>query len=131
MPYVYSTLSQDVVYTNFVKSGNDLQIPHDEVRIRGGAHVIDEKTLVTPLGKRTEITDEQHEILKRNEVFKRHVKNGFIVVQDNRQKAEKVAKEHMEAKDKSAQMTPEDFEALRKNGEPGKIPAKVQNKKGE
>jgi len=131
MPYVYSTLGQDMVYTNFIKSGNDTNLPDEEVLIKGGAGVINKQTLITPLGIRTEITDRQHEVLKRNETFKRHVKNGFIVVQDNKQKVEKVVKEHMELKDKSAQMTGKDFEELRKNGEPGSVPAKIHGKKGE
>jgi len=128
MPYVYSTLGQDMLYTNFVQGGNDLKQPIAEVLIRGGAHVMNNKTLITPLGTRTEITDAQHEVLKKNVIFQMHVKNGYIVVQDNKQKIEKVVKGHMEGKDKSAQMTAEDFKKLRENGKEGEIPAVVSDK---
>lgn len=124
--YVYSTLGQDMVYTNFVNKGNDLKVPFEEVLIRGGAHVINHKTLITPLGIRTEVTAAQYEMLKRNTVFAQHVKNGFIVVQDVKQKVEKVVEKHMESKDESAQMTKADFERLRKNAKEGEAPAMVK-----
>ncbi len=131
MAYVYSTLGQDMLYVNFVKGGNDFNLPVEEVLIKGGANVINKRTLITPLGIRTEITDKQHEILKRNGVFQLHVKNGFIVVQDVKEKVEKVIQREMQSKDDSAQMTHKDFEKLRKKGKEGEIPAKIADKKGE
>lgn len=106
MYHVYSTLGQDNVYTGY-RSTHDLPVAESRIVIYGGTGVIN-KNLITPHGILTSISDEDYEILKKNHDFNRHVENGFIVVQKQQEKVEKVVKS-MQPKDGSAQLTPEDF----------------------
>lgn len=48
--------------------------------IRGGSGVVDKKTLVTPVGVPTEITDEALEKLLQIEAFNDDVKDGYIKI---------------------------------------------------
>lgn len=90
MPYIYSTLSADVVYTTQL----------GDILIAGGANIPDQH-LLTPYGKVTQVTDEQYEALKGVEVFNTHVDNGFIHADANKEDAEKVAAD-MAGRDDSA-----------------------------
>lgn len=92
MFYVYSTLSANQNY--------------DGVHIAGGTGVANSRTLVTPRGMVTPVTEEQLAILKNNRVFNIHQKAGYIDVQNKEVKPEKVAK-NMADKDKGAQETKE------------------------
>ena len=107
MPYVFSTLSSDMDYTNHVDGGADLPIELPPVRIKGGAGVADSR-IVTPRGVVTEVTDEQLEYLKANAVFRVHMANGFITVETKKADPEKVAA-NMTGRDASAPMVPEDL----------------------
>lgn len=51
-----------------------------EIRIEGNANVVNPMTLKTPTGTVTEISDEDLELLKKNEAFQRHVARGFMRV---------------------------------------------------
>lgn len=97
--YIYSTLSADVVYTTLA----------GDILIHGGANIPD-KHLLTPYGKVTKVTDEQYEALKKVEVFKTHVENGFIRADKNKEDAEKVASD-MTGRDESAPDTEESLMA--------------------
>lgn len=105
--YVYSTLSQDVAFAkrNRGQAGGPASTEF-RVVIRGGANVMAKRTLVTKLGERTEVTAEQLAFLEEDVRFKRFVANGFLKVMAIREDADEVAQE-MEAKDKSAQKTPD------------------------
>lgn len=108
--YIYSTLSSTMNYENSTKGGGDLPIPTGSVVIQGGANIPD-KFLRTPDGAVvTPVTEKELEILNANEVFRKHVENGFIVVSDKKRDTEVVAAD-METRDKSAPLVDADFEA--------------------
>lgn len=105
--YVFSTLANDQMYTNWEKGGNDVPIKGFQCLIKGGTGVAN-KRLVTPLGVATEITDEELGELEKNPSFVDHKKNGFITVRSKKAEAEKVATD-MNLKDESAPMTNADY----------------------
>jgi len=137
MPYVYSTLSSDNAYTFYEKDGsNKNAAPHSihkvkkKILIKGGTAVAQstpERGIYTPYGVVTEITESELNLLlggltvkeikerpledhphKGNPVFKKHLKNGFLRVDDKKIEVEK-AVANLEAKDQSAQKTDKDF----------------------
>ncbi|WP_019573349.1 hypothetical protein [Curvibacter lanceolatus] len=105
--YVYSTLAADTTYKEWVKT-SDLHIEARSVTIKGGTGVANDR-IVTPLGVRTEIDAELVEVLKANEIFKLHQKNGFVVIEDVAEDPEKVAAD-MTSADNSAPLTESSFE---------------------
>lgn len=125
--YVYSALGQDTLYTGYIKTV-DLPVVQRQVYIKGGVGVSN-KNLITPRGVRTEVSDEDHEFLRNNEVFKKHVKNGFITMEKYKANAEKVAINSLQEKDGSAQKTPEDFEKERQSLPEGMRPAPLKSRK--
>ena len=107
--YVYSTLASDVAYTNHTPGGGDMPIELPPVHIKGGAGIANDR-LVTPRGVVTEVTEEQVEYLRQNEVFKLHEKNGFVEVSASRVDPDTAAAD-MTGRDNSAPLVPEDFKA--------------------
>ena len=105
--YVFSTLANDQLYTNWTAGGGDVPIKGHAVLIKGGTGVANDR-LITPLGVSTEITDYDLEELEKNPSFKDHEKNGFIVVKAKKAEAEKVAAD-MNLKDESAPLTESDY----------------------
>ena len=103
--YVFSTLACDQLYTAWTPTSNDMKEKGHQVFIKGGAGVANDR-IITPLGVMTEITEDQFAILQQNEDFKRHVKAGFLTVQDKKHDVEKVAAD-MNRQDPSAPKTPE------------------------
>ena len=75
--FIFCTLASDVAYTNHAQGGGDMPIELPPVVIKGGAGVANDR-IVTPRGVATEVTEEQVEYLRQNEIFKLHEKNGFI-----------------------------------------------------
>lgn len=115
--YVYSTLSSTMNYENSGKGGGDLPLVTGHVVIQGGANIPD-KYMRTPDGAViTPVTEKELEILQANEVFRRHVENGFIKVSDKKADAEVVAAD-METRDQSAPLVDADFEAA---GQPAPV----------
>ena len=111
MPWVYSTLSNDSIYTNYHNdTPNKLPVPIGEqsVLIKGGSGLPDQKTLVTPYGIGTQITEDQLKLLKNNSLFMFHVDKGFITVANRKFDPEKAAAD-METRDLSAPLVPADF----------------------
>lgn len=113
MPQVASTLTSDVKYTlwHAQKGGVNREIAH--VTIHGGhgvAHKLDNGGIITPVGKLTSVTDEQLDMLKKDEVFQTHLKNGFVRIIENDRKIEpeKAAKD-LETKEPSAPLDNADF----------------------
>ena len=124
MPYVYSTLSSDQVYTLYhTEEGRIPKIVY-KVHVKGGANVAS-KQLVTPLGVATRITEKQKELLLENRVFKIHVENGFVCLRDDVKEVdiEKIIAEGMETRDASAPLVDADFEE-------GSAPSKGKKAKG-
>lgn len=138
MPYVYSTLACDNAYTFYEKDGsNKNAAPHSihkvkhKILIKGGTAVAQstpERGIYTPYGVVTEISEQELSLLlggltvkeimeqplenhahKGNPVFKKHLKNGFLRVDDKKLEVEK-AVATLESKDLSAQKTDKDFE---------------------
>jgi hypothetical protein len=105
--YVYSTLASDVAYTNHMAGGGDMPIELPPVVIKGGAGIANER-LVTPRGIVTEVTEQEVEYLRQNELFKMHEKNGFVEVSESRVDPDTAAAD-MTGRDNSAPLVPEDF----------------------
>lgn len=121
MIYVLSKLSNSQCYTKWAKGTNGINQIVEKVLIKGGADVINKKTLETPSGVVTEITETQLEILKENPDFQRHCENGFISYYstkiDEEKKEEKAAEM---AKDNSRQKTPKDYKKAKGKAKPVK-----------
>jgi len=127
---VYSTLTRDQRYTNYVPGGGDLPIAAGSVLIKGGANLAN-KHLITSRGEVTEITFAEYDMLKTNEDFKRHVANGFIYVDDSGRKAAPVdhVVDDLVARDDSAPLVPEDFHEKSEFGDKPPVVNAVVNDK--
>lgn len=110
MPFVFSTLTADQLYTVYQKQVSDGAPPvvDKQVFINGGANLAN-RVLVTPRGAVTEITDEQKKILLSCQAFLEHKKNGFVTIEDKKADVDDVS-ENLIARDSSAPYTPADFE---------------------
>ena len=107
--YVFSTLTANQKYPTWTKvHGRDLPNMESYVLIRGGAN-LPPKTLVTPKGVMTKITDEQYGRLRESPGFKQHLENGFLSVEDAPHDVDDVVS-GLKEKDTSAPMVPKDFE---------------------
>jgi len=104
--FVFSTLASDVAYTNHAQGGADLPIDLPPVLIKGGAGVANDR-IVTPRGVATEVTEEQVEYLRANQVFQLHEKNGFVMVSESYADPDTVAAD-MTGRDNSAPVVPQD-----------------------
>ncbi len=104
--YVYSTLTCDNEYADYVKNGDQQSIAH-KVLIKGG-HGVMNKNFMTPLGVVTEVSDEDMAFLMRNDHFKFHMDGGFIKVEKKKMETEKVAAD-MKRRDKSSPIVPSDY----------------------
>lgn len=111
MAYITSTLTTPVEYTLYKDLPGKARAVAASVRINGGANVADKRTIVTPQGVCTQVTDEQLELLRKHPLFKEHEKKGYVAVVETRYKedAEKAAKD-LQPKDGSAPKTPQDYE---------------------
>ena len=104
MPYITSTMSAGVKYAVYGKTAGGLPKVVKEIEVKGGANVTD-KTLYTPTGVVTKVTDEEMELLKNHPVFQMHQKAGFV-------KVSKLGGENtknLQKEDNSAQPTAETF----------------------
>lgn len=119
--FIVSKASQSIEYVGWSKGRNGLNKKEMSVTIKGGAHVIDKKTLTTPNGVVTEVTDEQLAFLKSNSSFNRHCKAGWMSIEKSKAAAEKLADkkdlddEGFVKKDGGSQLTKEDYERMGKN----------------
>ena len=116
MVYIISRASQDIEYTDWAKSRNGANIKKRSVIVKGGANVLNKKTMETPKGVVTEVVGEDWKFLQSNSAFNKHVNGKWMVVCKTKAEAEKKA-EKAETnedgsikKDGSAQLTKEDFE---------------------
>jgi len=108
--YIYSTLSASVRYAASEPGGADVPVPTDGILVAGGTNVAN-KNLITPRGAVvTEVTEEQLERLRNDEVFKLHQANGFVTISSKLEDGEKVASADLEGRDASAPLTPEDYD---------------------
>lgn len=110
MMYVISTMASSVEYCLYDTSRKDINVLKDSVVIVGKTGVANKKSLEALTGGTiTPITEQQYSWLKDNPLFKQHEKNGFIRVEKTKMSAENKAEKEAEVKDKSAQLTAEDF----------------------
>lgn len=110
MLYIVSTMSTSVVYCRYDNSRKDINVLKDSVEIKGKTGVADKKTLTAINGGTiTPITEQQYAWLKDDPLFKLHESKGFLRVEKSKMTAENKAERNAEVKDKSAQLTKEDF----------------------
>ena len=125
MAYIVSKASQSIEYAGWSKGRNGLNKKEMSVIIKGGANVVDKKTLTVSSGTVTEVTSEELDFLKQHKAFRRHVDRGWMHIETSKSGAEKLAEqtdvdeEGFVKKDGGSQLTKEDFERA------GKTPPKV------
>lgn len=109
MPFIASTLTASQKYATWSYPQGEQGMPQIQryVLIQGGANV-PPKTLVTPLGAVTEVSDSDLELLENNHTFCTHRENGYVKVLKKNPGAD-VAAQDLTAKDASAPLTPDDF----------------------
>lgn len=105
--YIISKMAANVNYAIYTKGARGINEVKQVITIRGGADVIDKKTLVTPEGVLTPVTDDEFAKLQDNPIFLRHLERGVLKVCTNERNAEKSSVEL--TKDDSAQLTPKDY----------------------
>ncbi len=105
--YIVSKMAANVNYAIYTKGARGINEVKQVITIRGGADVIDKKTLVTPEGVLTPVTDDEFAKLQDNPIFLRHIERGVLKVCTNERNAEKSSVEL--TKDDSAQLTPKDY----------------------
>ena len=111
MSYITSRLSAGVDYTFYTKGANGINQVIDVISINGGADVINKKSLDTPYGVVTELTDEQIAKLKTHPVFQKHLEDGYVCINSTESEANKIVKneENDLKKDNSKQLTEKDY----------------------
>lgn len=108
MGFITSRMAAPVTYAFYTQGANKINIITDEITIKGGADVINKRSLDTPQGVVTELTDEQIDKLKSHPIFKMHLANGAVAILGTEKEAHKAEADLK--KDKSSQLTPEDYE---------------------
>lgn len=106
--FITSRMAAGVEYAFYKKTANGANIVDKTIIINGGSDVINKKTLITPTGVVTEISKDDLDLLYTNPVFKKHLEEGYLTINDNEKAADK-AGDKLE-KDKSSQIVPEDYE---------------------
>ena len=116
MAFVVSKASQDIEYVGWLKGKNGLNKKEKSVTIKGGANVLNKKTMETVNGVVTEVSAEDLKFLESTSAFQRHCSRGWIFVCKTRAEADKKAAQVEKdedgdiRKDGSSQLTAEDFE---------------------
>ena len=114
--FVVSKASQDTEYVGWLKGKNGLYKKQKSVLIKGGANVLNKKTMETVNGVITEVSKEDLDFLNTNSSFQRHLKAGWVSVHKALNDAKKKADEKelnedgTVKKDGSAQLDEKDFE---------------------
>lgn len=108
--YIYSTLTGDQQYAKYKKLDNPKMVPVIErvFFVNGMCNVLNPKTMMTPSGAVTAMSDDDYKELEKLSGFKQHMQGGFITVSKSREEPGKVAK-GMTPKDLSAQLDEKDF----------------------
>lgn len=105
--YIVSHESASVEFPRWVRTKNGIDA-QSSVVIKGGAFVIDKKTMETPKGIITEITEDELKFLKTQTLFNEKVEQGSYEIVDSEKEAKKSSRRGR--KDKGAQLTAKDFE---------------------
>ena len=107
MAFITSKM-QPVDYDFYQMGPNKINTVVDSIHLNGGADVVNKRTLETPTGVITEISDDKLEKLKSHPVFQIHLKNGYVSILGTEKEAKIADKDLKE--DKSSQITPADYE---------------------
>lgn len=125
MAYVYSTLANNQIYTNWISTPSGTPIKGSTISIMGGAGVMGkDKRLITPLGKCTFIDDSLVAELEKNYIFNEHKKNGFVTIVNNKKQLdiEKVVPD-LSCDEGSRPRTPSDY--INANKETDAVPLEM------
>lgn len=107
--YVFSTLAAAVSYTGYAAPlGDSLPQVAMSVVVNGGAGVANKRTLDTPRGVVTEVTEEEAKFLAGHPVFQIHLKNGYVQISDAKADGDEAAAD-LTGRDESAPLVDEDF----------------------
>lgn len=111
MPIVFSTLTAANEYTGYRDAPErNIAVREHSVVINGGANVAHKKTIMTPRGVATTVSDADLAFLKTNPVFKMHVLNGFITIDAVKDARDAdIAAADMEGRDDSSPDVEQDF----------------------
>jgi hypothetical protein len=111
MPFVYSTATNATTYATYHENPGSVGLNRIKrsVTIAGGSNVAAKRTLYTPIGVGTEVSQDDLDFLLTVPAFQRHIARGFVKVsKDTRDNAE-VAAADMNSRDGSAPLVPGDF----------------------
>ena len=108
MSYIVSYESQSVEFPKYIKTKTGVDA-NGSVIIKGGANVIDKKTMQTPKGVVTEVSKEDLEFLKTQYLFNYKVEKGSYEIVESEKKAEEKIKKSKRKKEGGAQLTAQDF----------------------
>lgn len=100
---IHSTASQPMTYCIYRENGTSAVLVK-KIEIKGTANVADQFGVVAP-GCVTEVSDEDYELLKKDDAFNRHVRRGFMKVYDSGS----LNTEGMQKRDNSAQLFDEEY----------------------
>lgn len=104
MPHIVSTMTHDVMYTQWQSNPGGINIPERKVLIKGGHGVARRDAaggLYTPNGVVTAVTNDELEFLEANSTFKTHLKHGGLTVLKSKPTdAAKVVKDMGESPDR-------------------------------
>lgn len=107
--YIFSTLAADVSYTGYSETkGDALPKVAMSVVVKGGAGVANRRTLETPRGVVTSVTEEEAKFLSAHPVFNKHLKNGFVQISESNASGDEAAAD-LTGRDASAPLVDEDF----------------------
>lgn len=110
MPLIFSTMTGAVTYTEWKTSPGGLSVAGKSVTINGGANVAHRKTIITPRGVGTQVTDDELAFLENDAVFKFHKKGGFITIDSVKDiRDADLAASDMEGRDDSAPDVEQDY----------------------
>lgn len=111
MPFIYSTLTCNNTFAVFAPKSDSKSMSRivKKIEILGGHGMKNPKGIDTPQGVVTKVTDGELELLESMIGFRKQVEAGYIVVDKKKVEPNKKAAD-MNPKDKSAPLTPKDFE---------------------
>jgi len=112
MNYVYSTATSPIAFVKYKEPSEGSSLGHNQILKRvviKGGHGLADKHVFTPCGVATQVNDEDMEFLLGNDSFQKAIKDGFMTYDKRKVEPEKKAK-NMAEKDKSAPLTPKDFD---------------------
>jgi hypothetical protein len=107
MPYILSTLSNSQDFPVYVQRENNFKEAVKHIIIQGGANVTN-KHFIVPQGVITKVSNDELEYLKSQKAFQRLLERGHLKYYGNSNPNIEKEAPKME-KDKSRQLTPEDF----------------------